>query len=464
MHKSFLPLFLFSLFGVLASSFLPHDQGIFQWAGLVAGVLPLAVYHLMLSREKVLSPGEIDSIYYFGFLVTVITLVTTAISIALDTSKKPDMQWILLQFGLGLVATGYALFARLLLMSKASSEVEVDVVEASQKLVASVTEVSDKFNIAGHEAAGFVTIFKNTVNEIIATGQTKFEESLKQSLNTYTTTIEESSQKALLLCDEKITIATDNFGAAISKVMEEMGRIQTEAQSISFAVAAERMKTFSEQIEISLQTITEKTQEASTASATGISELASTTRKVQKLAIDIAAKLEKLEQVQQLLDTILNASEAMNMLHENTTQTASSLYKLTVTSNEANRKLDSEVIQPLSESGVASGLLQLTKSLPENAASLSTSLSELSAQSMQLTKTILSHKESLEASLASVSKATNLDLNLKHLDETTRSITSSMGELHTTIGKLKINLNNASDSVRNFSVNSLSTSNSSTQA
>jgi hypothetical protein len=454
MHKSFLPLFFVSLMGVLGTSFLPHDQGFYQWAGLISGVTPLALYHFLLSREKLLSPAEIDSIYYFGFLVTVITLVTTAISIALDT-KKLDIQWILLQFGLGLVATGYALFARLLLMSQASSEVEMDVVEASQKLVVSVTEVSDKFNQAGFEAAAFVDLFKETVNEIINTGQKRFEDSLKQSLNTYTKTIEESSQKALLNCGETITVATDTFGTAISKVMEEMGRIQTEAQAISFAAAAERMEFFSEQIESSLQSITDKTQEASSASAAGISELASTTRKVQKLAIDIAAKLEKLEQLQQLLDTILSMSEAMSIFNESATQTSTSLHKLTAVSNEANRKLDSEVIQPLSESGVASGLLQLTKSLPENAGTLSTSLGDLSVQSTQLTKIISLHKASLEESLASVSKATNLDLNLKHLDETTRSITSALGELQSTIGSLKNNLNVVSDAAKNFSANSM---------
>jgi hypothetical protein len=147
----------------------------------------------------------------------------------------------------------------------------------------------------------------------------------------------------------------------------------------------------------------------------------------------------------------------MSIFNESASQTSSSLHKLTDTSNEANRKLDSEVIQPLSESGVASGLLQLTKSLPENASSLSTSLSDLSVQSIQLTKTIALHKATLEESLASVSKATNLDLNLKHLDETTRSITSAMGELHVTIGTLKQNLSSASDAARNFNVNSLNT-------
>ena len=454
MHKSFLTLFLISFFGVLATSFLPHDGGIYQWLGLLAGVLPLAFYHAMLSRENVLSPAEVDSIYYFGFLVTVITLVTTAISIALD-SKKPDMQWILLQFGLGLVATGYALFARLLLMTRAASEVEMDVVEASQKLVASVTEVSNKFNLAGHEAAAFVDKFKDTVNEIISTGQNRFEKSLEQSLTTYTRTIEESSQNALIRCDQSIATATDTFAIAISKVMEEMVRIQTEAEAISFTLAAEKMKTFSEEIESSLQALTDKTHEASSASAAGISELASTTRKVQKLAMDIAGKLEKLGQLQQLLDTILNASEAMNILNESTTQTTNSLHKLTATSNEANRKLDSEIIQPLNESGVASGLLQLTQSLPENATLLSKSLNDLAVQSIQLTKTIALHKSTLEDSLASASQNKNIDLSFKNLDETTKSITLALGELHVTIDSFKSNLNTASKTAKSLSESNL---------
>lgn len=462
MHKSFLRLFVISLVGVLGTSFLPHDQTIYQWFGFAAGIFPLMLYHFLLSKEKVLSPAEVDSIYYFGFLITVITLVTTAISIALDT-KKPDMQWILLQFGLGLVATGYALFARLLLMAQASSEVEMDVVEASQKLVASVTEVSNQFNEAGYQATAFVSLFEERVNDIINTGQRRFEDSLSQSLQIYTKTIEESAQKSLLLCSETISVATDDFGSAISKVMEEMGRIQTEAQAISFSAASERMQTFSAHIESSLQLITEKTLEASTASATGISELASTTRKVQKLAIDIAAKLEKLDQLQQLLDTILNTSEAMSIFNNSANQTSSSLHKLTETSNEANRKLDTEVIQPLNDSGVASGLLQLTKSLPENAGSLSMSLGDLSVQSIQLTKLIASHSISLEESLSSLSKVNNLDLNLKHLDETTRSITSALSDLNTTIGNLRTNLNIASDAARNFNPISLNAPNSGIQ-
>jgi drug/metabolite transporter (DMT)-like permease len=134
MHKSFLPLFLVSLVGVLGSSFIDHENSQYQVIGLIAGVLPLLGYYYALARKKLLSPSEIDSVYYFGFLVTVITLVSTAVAIGIAT-KLPELKWILLQFGLGLIATGIALFARLMLMTKSTSEVELDVVESSKLLV-----------------------------------------------------------------------------------------------------------------------------------------------------------------------------------------------------------------------------------------------------------------------------------------------------------------------------------------
>ena len=150
MHKSFLPLFLISLIGVLGSSFIDHEENSqYQFIGLIAGVLPLLGYYFALAKKKLLSQSEIDSVYYFGFLVTVITLVSTAIAIGIAT-KLPKLNWILLQFGLGLIATGIALFARLMLMTKSTSEVELDVVESSKLLVAAVTNVSVEFDNASY--------------------------------------------------------------------------------------------------------------------------------------------------------------------------------------------------------------------------------------------------------------------------------------------------------------------------
>ena len=178
MHKSFLPLFLISLIGVLGSSFIDHENSQYQFIGLMAGVLPLLGYYYALARKKLLSPSEIDSVYYFGFLVTVITLVSTAIAIGIAT-KLPEIKWILLQFGLGLVATGIALFARLMLMTKSTSEVELDVVESSKLLFAAVTNVSAEFDNASYLVKSFVDQFQIRMNDMVRATEEEFKEALK---------------------------------------------------------------------------------------------------------------------------------------------------------------------------------------------------------------------------------------------------------------------------------------------
>ena len=348
-----------------------------------------------------------------------------------------DMHWILLQFGLGLVATGAALFARLLLMAKSSSQVEMDVIQSTRELVASVTQVSGEFDRAGYQASAFVEQLEE-----------RLEKLLNKTITTYTNTIEQTAQKSLDRCAASIDGATAQFSEAISKVLEEVGRIQVEAEAISFSVAAEKMQNFSAQIELSVATMTERVKDVSAASADGIAELASTTRKVQKLAIDIAAKLEKLEQLQSMLDGILNTSEALGIFKEAAETSALSLSKLRATSVEASRKLDSEVIDPLSESGVASGLLQLTKAFPENAANLASTIGDLTVEASNLSKTLVSHRQRVEQTLTSVSSAGDAGQQLKSLDATAKSVTDGMQQLLVSINELKQNLAAASEAAK----------------
>lgn len=86
------------------------------WFGL-APVLPLIAYHILYlsTRRKPLRSDEVDSVYYFGFLITVAALAATAIEIAIAPAGQ--LQPVLLKFGAGLFATGYAVIARLHLQS-----------------------------------------------------------------------------------------------------------------------------------------------------------------------------------------------------------------------------------------------------------------------------------------------------------------------------------------------------------
>src|SRR4051812_10893948 len=66
---------------VAASRGMPLDR----WVAVVLALAPLVYYHLfyLLPRAKQgLSQGAIDSVYYFGFLITVAALGVSAISVA----------------------------------------------------------------------------------------------------------------------------------------------------------------------------------------------------------------------------------------------------------------------------------------------------------------------------------------------------------------------------------------------
>ena len=124
------------------------------WVSMAGGVGPLVYYHLgyLAPRAKTgLSPTAIDSVYYFGFLVTVAALGVSAVSIA-QAAGNIQLNTIAFQFGLGLLATGYAVFARIHLSSiamwvdEASPEAVLDrYVQRSRELVTNVEMASSQF-------------------------------------------------------------------------------------------------------------------------------------------------------------------------------------------------------------------------------------------------------------------------------------------------------------------------------
>ena len=436
MHKSFLPLFLISLIGVLGSSFIDHEENSqYQFIGLIAGVLPLLGYYFALAKKKLLSQSEIDSIYYFGFLVTVITLVSTAIAIGIAT-KLPKLNWILLQFGLGLIATGIALFARLMLMTKSTSEVELDVVESSKLLVAAVTNVSGEFDNASYLVKSFVDQLQIRMNDMVRATEEEFKDALKNSLDAYVLNVQTTTEVALTNCADAIDKAAKNFSIGISLVIKEVERIKTEAEGVNFAAAAVQIEAFSLQIQSSLQSITDKTSEVSIVSATGIAELGATTRKVQKLAIDIASKLEKIDQIQNLLENILNTTEALGVLKEATNTASSAITKLNATSSEAAKTIDKQIIEPLAKSGIQSGIEQLNIQFPEKIEAFGISIDKLNLQAIELMTAVATSRTQIERTLGNLAQANLTNSNFSELDKTAQILNVGLTDLVSTTNAL----------------------------
>jgi uncharacterized membrane protein len=124
------------------------------WGGTAVSAVPLLWYHLGYLAPRAsrgLPQAAIDSVYYFGFLVTIAALGVSAVSLALSGGKEP-INNIAYQFGLGLLATGYAVLARMHLSSVAravdetSAEVVMDkYVQRSRELVMNVELASSQF-------------------------------------------------------------------------------------------------------------------------------------------------------------------------------------------------------------------------------------------------------------------------------------------------------------------------------
>ncbi|WP_250476032.1 hypothetical protein [Caballeronia sp. GAFFF1] len=89
---------------------------------LVCELLPLCMYFVALYRigTNGLSHTAIDSVYYFGFIVTILSLAGSVLRVWMFGIEK-DMSGLIAQFGVGLLATGLALVFRLILTARVES-------------------------------------------------------------------------------------------------------------------------------------------------------------------------------------------------------------------------------------------------------------------------------------------------------------------------------------------------------
>jgi len=115
---------IITAFGAL---FLPISDNLIAYFHIIiffaSGFLPILVYYLKLHQIQVngrngdyigmhLTDIEVDSIYYLGFLITLMTLVFSVGSLFAG-SGSIKTETIIGQFSLGLVVTGFALWGRL---------------------------------------------------------------------------------------------------------------------------------------------------------------------------------------------------------------------------------------------------------------------------------------------------------------------------------------------------------------
>jgi chromosome segregation ATPase len=193
------------------------------WAAMLGGGAPLVYYHLgyLAPRaSKGLSQTAIDSVYYFGFLVTIAALGMSAVSLATSQGKTP-LEAIAFQFGLGLLATGYAVWARMHL-----NAISVGVDETSPE------EVLDRYIQRSRELVVNVELAATSFTQLAATLMQKSQEVADAARQT----TEKSMQDVAKLFEEQLSGTLDSAKQGVTEV-------RSLVSELSFAKEREQLVT-----------------------------------------------------------------------------------------------------------------------------------------------------------------------------------------------------------------------------
>jgi hypothetical protein len=173
---------------------------VFSWniwtLGLIIGI-SLFAYYFHVNALKTYSQNAADSIYYFGFSLTVITLATSAIYNFGAKQNIANLGLVFSQFGIGLIATCLGLILRLMVIAKLDVQNHISTVEEEE------TARRQLINDLSHlrlEVVGFAEQLKELNQDLHQQQKTLHSEtiaSLKYASQQVILDIQEVSEKAI---------------------------------------------------------------------------------------------------------------------------------------------------------------------------------------------------------------------------------------------------------------------------
>lgn len=229
-------------------------------------MLPLIAYHCLLkARIKTLAASAVDSVYYFGFLITVGELGATALEIA--RNGNPGDYSVLYNFGVGLLATGYAVIARLHLQnasrpeSPTSPEAALDsYLERSGLLLDNMETTIRRFAVLAEtamiETKRVVDNSRDMLEDSLGSAARDFEKQMRQSL---TSAREATDAVRTILQDASFASERADFLsitqqslAASQKLVSALDELRTGAErgAGGLARASDRIDTLARSVDI----------------------------------------------------------------------------------------------------------------------------------------------------------------------------------------------------------------------
>ena len=221
-----------------------------QSAWLLAAIMfgSLIFYFIHVKKIVINNQNAADSVYYFGFSLTIITLATSSIiHFGAGSDNLDNLGLIFSQFGIGLIATCIGLILRLWLIADLEQQDDLydeDAEEkASYQLVSNLTNFSakleqlhiDLYQDLQQQQAKF---YQKTVDDLKRLGQDIIQEIRDCSIES----MKMIQDHKLLLEQAQIHIveeALNNFKNRIKIAGQEMGEIHQQMSQLDFKVISQ---------------------------------------------------------------------------------------------------------------------------------------------------------------------------------------------------------------------------------
>jgi hypothetical protein len=182
-----------------------------------AGALvPLVWYHTVFLRPRTadgLPQAAIDSVYYYGFLITIGALGATALDLSLHGIGE-DFAPVAFQFGLGLLATGYAVWARVHLTAstKVLDEEELRTIMSHQ--IARSRELLANVELASSSFESYATTLLTRSEQFAADAEARTRSSIDAAIKAFSEGIAAMSEQGqVALADLRGVVNDVTFGS-----------------------------------------------------------------------------------------------------------------------------------------------------------------------------------------------------------------------------------------------------------
>lgn len=292
----------------------------------LGGIAPLVYYFIALLRlsKHGISQTATDSIYYFGFIVTIAALAASVLRVAFY-GFEGDLSQIIAQFGVGLLATGLALVFRMVLVAKMESLNAKDLTEQIEEYVLRIKDVVAKVETSASDFEALsATLRERTEHvaeetesafcETMLASQTAFRETMLASVQSFRTEIAETTRES--------NVAIKEFTSVVQKITLD-GHVRDLSAQVGSITAG--LRAFSGELSHTAKAWVEETHRSTQqalalsarAQADHLAEVTVEAKKAIQASVDTVKLADFSAEANTLKTELRDAAKAVNTLNRN---------------------------------------------------------------------------------------------------------------------------------------------------